>query len=95
MQHPESLLVISIDFELFWGVFDSQSVESYGRNVLGVWEVLPRILQMFESNEIRATWATVGMLMCEDFEHWRESSPEMLPTYSRGVLKILCHVQYY
>ncbi len=55
-------LVISLDFELYWGMRDCRSVENYGANIRGVHEAIPRLLELFERRRIHATWATVGML---------------------------------
>jgi peptidoglycan/xylan/chitin deacetylase (PgdA/CDA1 family) len=75
--------VISLDFELFWGVADTQTIAGYGRNVLGVWQAIPRLLAVFDRHRVKVTWATVGMLMCRNYEHWRAIRPAMLPTYAR------------
>ncbi len=55
--------VISLDFELFWGMFDKHSLSEYGENVRGELTAVPRLLTAFEEGGIHATWATVGMLM--------------------------------
>jgi Polysaccharide deacetylase len=57
--------VISLDFELMWGVRDHATRETYGRNVLGGREAIPAMLDLFHQRQIRATWATVGALLCE------------------------------
>lgn len=57
--------VISLDFELMWGVRDHATRESYGRNVLGGREAIPAMLDLFHRHGIKATWATVGALLCE------------------------------
>lgn len=75
--------VVSLDFELFWGVSDCQSIAGYGRNVLGEWQAIPRLLALFRRHGLRITWATVGMLMCRDYAHWRAIRPALLPTYLR------------
>ena len=76
--------VISLDFELLWGVRDHADKDSYGRNVLGAREAIPRILDLFEKNGIRATWATVGFLFCESKEELISVMPErgLRPSYS-------------
>jgi hypothetical protein len=56
-------LIISLDFELFWGVRDKRTIGNYGRNILGVREALPAMLALFRDYGIRATWATVGLLL--------------------------------
>jgi len=76
--------VISLDFELFWGVSNTQTVASYGRNVLGEWQAIPRLLEVFDRHKLRVTWATVGMIMCRDYAHWRDVRPSVLPTYARA-----------
>lgn len=75
--------VISLDFELFWGVSNTQTVASYGRNVLGEWQAIPRLLALFDRHRLRVTWATVGMIMCRNYKHWREVRPSILPAYAR------------
>ena len=56
------VLVISLDFELFWGVRDNRSIEDYKENLLGGRLAIPQILDLFDSYNIHATWATVGFL---------------------------------
>jgi len=77
------MLVISLDFELFWGVTDSRTIARYRANVEGEWDAIPRLLGLFREHGIRATWATVGMLMCRHHSHWRETWPSVLPGYVR------------
>src|SRR5262245_27879839 len=57
--------VISLDYELMWGVRDHATRESYGSNVLGGREAIPVMLELFEKRNIQATWAIVGALLCE------------------------------
>ncbi len=79
-----SALVLSLDFELFWGVTESKTLASYGANIAGVWQALPAMLKLFKKYDVHATWATVGMLMCRDFRHWSDLRPAILPTYNRN-----------
>lgn len=57
--------VISLDYELMWGVRDHATRASYGRNVLGGRQAIPAMLDLFHRRGIKATWATVGALLCE------------------------------
>ena len=57
----ESKFVVSLDMELMWGVRDKRSKDQYGRQVLGEREAIPAMLDLFEREGIRATWAVVGM----------------------------------
>jgi peptidoglycan/xylan/chitin deacetylase (PgdA/CDA1 family) len=76
--------VISLDFELLWGVRDHATRETYGANVLGGREAIPRILDLFERHGISATWATVGLLMAECRDELMASlpPPELRPRYT-------------
>lgn len=78
-----SALLISLDFELFWGVADSRSIAGYSNNIEGEWIAIPRMLELFRRYGIRVTWATVGMLMCRDYSQWCDIRPTVLPTYKR------------
>jgi peptidoglycan/xylan/chitin deacetylase (PgdA/CDA1 family) len=78
-----SALVISLDFEMFWGVTDSRTIENYGANVQGEWQSVPSMLKLFKEYGVHATWATVGMLMCKDYKQWCDLRPSIMPTYRR------------
>ena len=60
MQH--GAFVISLDFELMWGVCDKRTIADYGPNILGVRRVVPALLDLFAERNIACTWATVGLL---------------------------------
>lgn len=60
-------LVISLDYELMWGVRDLFTPEDYGQsNVKQVGEVISRLLQLFDKYDIHATFATVGLIFCQN-----------------------------
>jgi peptidoglycan/xylan/chitin deacetylase (PgdA/CDA1 family) len=63
MEKQKSYLVISLDFELFWGMFDKVTIPEYGERIQGEQTAIPRMLELFSEYGIHATWATVGMLM--------------------------------
>lgn len=75
-------LVISLDFELLWGIFDVvefSEKEKYMQNTL---KVIPRILDLFQENQIHCTWATVGMLFNKDWQEWKNNQPNEIPGYN-------------
>jgi hypothetical protein len=74
-------LVISLDFELMWGVRDRLGVSAYGRNILGVRAAIPAMLDLFAERGIACTWATVGFLFCADKDELMGSLPAVLPAY--------------
>jgi len=74
-------LVISLDFELFWGMRDVASIRSYGKNILGVREAVPEILSVFRKYNMSATWATVGFITFENKRDLLNYIPDVLPDY--------------
>jgi peptidoglycan/xylan/chitin deacetylase (PgdA/CDA1 family) len=76
------LLVISLDFELYWGVRDRSYVRAYIPNLVGARAAIPAILDVFTRFGIHATWATVGFLFCETGAMLREHVPRVLPKYA-------------
>jgi len=74
-------LVISLDFELFWGVRDKLTLENYGPEILGVWEAMPKMLKLFQEFNIRATFATVGFLFANNKAELETILPNNYPEY--------------
>ena len=68
-------LIVSLDFELFWGLHDSRTLASYQENILGGREAIPRLLELFVRHGVHATWATVGFMFAEDYEELRRFFP--------------------
>ena len=80
-------LVISLDFELHWGVRDRHPVDgAYTPNLLGARTVIPRLLDLFEEFEVAATWATVGFLFARSRAELESFSPAVRPTYRNPAL---------
>ena len=77
-------LVVSLDFELYWGVQDKRSIADYRENLLGVRQAVPAMLRLFERFSIHATWATVGLLFCSGREDALRCSPEQKPGYTEA-----------
>jgi peptidoglycan/xylan/chitin deacetylase (PgdA/CDA1 family) len=74
-------LVISLDFELYWGVRDSRPLDQYRENLLGARQAVPALLEMFRKYNIHATWATVGFLFCRTREEALAAAPAGRPQY--------------
>ena len=83
MGYPSPGFIISLDFELFWGVGDEATLSGYRKNVEGEWRAIPMLLALFRRYGVGATWATVGMVMCRDYKHWNDHRPTKLPSYVR------------
>lgn len=78
--------VISLDFELRWGGAEKWDVKSYESYFKSTRESIPFVLDLFEKNSIRATWATVGFLFAETKNELQSYSPDKKPTYQNGDL---------
>lgn len=74
--------IISIDFELLWGVWDAAPKEKYGDHIVGVKNVIPRLLTLFERYDFKTTFATVGFLFAKDKAELQLYLPEQKPSYS-------------
>lgn len=75
--------VISLDFEIHWGVSDHHTIETYHENLTNVPKVVRQLLQLFREKNIHTTWATVGMLLCRTKEElFAYVAPEHRPTYT-------------
>lgn len=74
--------LLSLDFELFWGMRDKRTIAGYGPNILGVREALPRMLEAFDAHGVKATFATVGLLFFERKEELMRGLPAIRPTYT-------------
>ncbi|MDD5883236.1 MAG: polysaccharide deacetylase family protein [Firmicutes bacterium] len=79
-------LIVSLDFELFWGMLDVCPLEKYQNNVLGGRKAIPQLLELFQKHGIHATWAAVGFLFAENYEEVRRYFPENKPGYANEKL---------
>jgi peptidoglycan/xylan/chitin deacetylase (PgdA/CDA1 family) len=71
-------VVISIDLEMRWGRHDRLGLEGNGRDseFLDGIAAVPDILRAFSSRGLRATWAAVGAIGCENWgEYFRLAPP--------------------
>ncbi|WP_067075029.1 polysaccharide deacetylase family protein [Methanoculleus horonobensis] len=85
-EESPGVFVISLDFELYWGVRDVVTLDAYRDNLLGARRAVPIILDLFEEYGIHATWATVGFLFFDSKEELLRSLPEVKPRYADPVL---------
>jgi len=74
-------LVISLDFELMWGVRDSQTKKSYGQNILGSKSAINEMLISFDKFDINVTFAIVGFLFHQSKGDILNNQPIILPGY--------------
>ena len=87
MAKQPGALVISLDFELHWGIRDHVTRDDalYGRLPYARAAVADMV-QLFVARNIRATWATVGFLFASTRDQVDRCRPGERPTYSRSEL---------
>lgn len=81
MNKGNGTFIISLDLELFWGQFDQMNINEYKENVKGVYDIVPKLLELFDKYNIKATWATVGFLLANDSTEAKSLIPKVLPNY--------------
>jgi hypothetical protein len=78
------VFVISLDFELLWGVRDQRTIADYGANILGVRQAVPALLDLFAERNIACTWATVGLLFFATNRAMLAGLPARKPRYTNA-----------
>ena len=79
----KGIFTISLDFELFWGVRDHRTLQTYGENIRNVHRVVPRLLELFSQYDVHCTWATVGFLFFGEKKEMMSYLPVELPKYKK------------
>ena len=73
--------VVSLDFELMWGMRDRHTIQSYGDAVAGERYAVPAMLDLFRRYQVKATWAAVGMTLFERKADLLAYLPQRRPGY--------------
>ena len=84
LRNPQTAgaLVISLDFELYWGVRDRRPLEKEERQrLLSARAAVLRIVELIGEFSVHATWATVGFLFAHSREELEHFSPSLRPRY--------------
>ena len=90
---PAGSLVISLDFELHWGIFDKHRLADCEARLMGARAAIPKMLDLFQHHEVAATWATVGFLFFDDKDELMEALPEERPHYANAALSPYTHLE--
>lgn len=83
MSRLPGALVLSLDFELRWGV---RHRGAYEANLIGARLAIPRVLSLFAEFDVAATWATVGFLFARSRTERERISPRLRPAYDDETL---------
>jgi peptidoglycan/xylan/chitin deacetylase (PgdA/CDA1 family) len=77
-------LVISLDFELHWGMRDhTDASPQVAADLVASRAMVARLAALFATRQVRATWATVGMLFASSAEEVEQFRPSLRPGYGR------------
>ncbi len=74
--------VISLDFELHWGMFDKKSVSDYHENLHNTREAIKKMVDLSNGYGVRLTFGTVGFLFAKNKEELKLFAPELRPNYN-------------
>jgi len=77
--------VVSLDFEMMWGVRDKRTIASYGNNIEAVRTIIPRLVEMAEEAGVHLTFGVVGMLMLKDKKELLAHIPKTIPSYNDAI----------
>ncbi|SIR10647.1 polysaccharide deacetylase family protein [Pontibacter lucknowensis] len=86
MNNNIPVFTISLDFELYWGIFDKVPLTDRRQYFKNTRQVIPEMLSLFEKHQVQVTWATVGMLFANDWNDWTNAIPSLRPTYHNDQL---------
>jgi hypothetical protein len=81
-------LLVSLDFELRWGVYPRlrDRADEYRAHLEGEREAVPAMLELFSRTGIRATWAVVGAVGCDGWDEWEARNPGF-PHYANEAVR--------
>ncbi|MDR1450852.1 MAG: polysaccharide deacetylase family protein [Helicobacteraceae bacterium] len=86
--------IISLDFELMWGVRENRTIESYGDAILDVHSAMPKTLDIFDKYAIGATVAAVGFLFLKNREEMLSHIPAFTPNYAnQNISPYGCYIE--
>jgi hypothetical protein len=79
MTRASGYFIISLDFELMYGLSELKNQDYYKKSVVGGKVAIPRILELFTKYGIHATWSVVGkIMMASDSYHYAGNLIEMI-----------------
>jgi len=93
MTQEKGNLIISLDFELYWGMRDKKTLEECKESMLGARTVVPYILRLFRKYKIHATWAVVGFLFFKTYDELIKGLPAKKPNYAKKNLSPYEYIQ--
>lgn len=86
MSNVTGKFIVSLDFELYWGLTDSAPFDKCKPYIKKGCEAIPKLLELFIKHNIHATWGVVGMLFADSKEDLQKYVPEVRPEYVRDAV---------
>ncbi len=86
------IFVISLDFELYWGMRDVISVDGYSKHLDGTPRAVEEMLKLYDKYDIHVTWATMGFLFCKDRDEVKTYQPKILPNYKDDTINLYSYM---
>src|SRR6476646_977032 len=85
----QARVVLSLDFELRWGVHDVCGLDADAdrENLEAEREVIPTLLRLFTGHRLRATWAAVGAIGCKSWDDYFSRAPRA-PKYANSAFAV-------
>ncbi|WP_031548007.1 polysaccharide deacetylase family protein [Salinicoccus luteus] len=79
--------IISLDFELYWGYLAITDYNKEFERFYQVRDLASKMIRVFDENEIKVSWSTVGFLMLDDSKRLNALIPHIdKPEYKRREL---------
>lgn len=78
--------VISLDFELFWGMRDKRTIDNYGDAIIGGRKAIIKMLELFDFYNVNVVFAIVGFVFFKNKNCVNKHLPVLLPTYDNNDL---------
>lgn len=81
MKPTNGYFIVSLDFELFWGLFDVKKLNDYEINLRNVRQVIPKLISLAEKYDIKLNFAAIGFLFAKNKQELLQALPVKKPTY--------------
>lgn len=87
-------MIVSLDFEMLWGILDHKNPMDYELNIKNVPKVVRLLLKLFDKYGIHATWGCVGMLMQNNLQRVEDETLQAVPLYEDLSLSAYAHFDF-
>lgn len=77
--------LVSLDFEMMWGVRDHRTISSYGDNIAAVRDIVPKLIEMADEAGVHLTFGVVGMMMLSGKDELLKNLPDDKPSYYNDI----------